>query len=115
MSKIHPTAMIEDGAVLGADVEVAAYARIGRDVKLGDGVSVGQGAIIDGHTTIGERAPISTYETEPSRYLRSCVFMPIRAYGNIWHCEPMVVWPSIIAPCPTVVPSPILTSAPTRA
>ena len=61
MSKIHPTAMIEDGAVLGADVEVAAYARIGRDVKLGDGVSVGQGAIIDGHTTIGERAQIFPY------------------------------------------------------
>ena len=61
MSKIHPTAIVEDGAVLGEDVVVEAYARIGANVKLGNGTSVGQGAIIDGHTTIGEKCQIFPY------------------------------------------------------
>ena len=51
--KIHPTAIVEDGAQLGADVEVGPCAYIGRDVKIGDGTVVKQGAIVDGHTTIG--------------------------------------------------------------
>ena len=61
MAKIHPTAIVEDGAVLGADVEIGPYAHIGADVKLGDGVSVAQGAIIDGHTTIGAKCQIFPY------------------------------------------------------
>ena len=42
MAKIHHTAIVEDGAVLGADVEIGPYAHIGSNVKLGDGVSVAQ-------------------------------------------------------------------------
>ena len=61
MSKIHDTAIVEDGATLGADVEIGPYARIGADVKLGDGVVVGQGAVIDGHTTIGAKSQIFPY------------------------------------------------------
>ena len=61
MSNIHPTAIVEDGAVLGEDVVIGPYAHIGRDVKLGDGVSVGQGAIVDGHTTIGEKCQLFPY------------------------------------------------------
>ena len=37
--KIHPTAIVEDGAELGADVEVGPYAHIGRFVKIGDGTT----------------------------------------------------------------------------
>lgn len=61
MAKIHPTAIVEDGATLGADVEIGPCAHIGRDVKLGDGTTVGQGAIIDGHTTIGRQCQIFPY------------------------------------------------------
>ena len=61
MTKIHPTAIVEDGAQLGADVEIGPYAHIGPYVKLGDGTSVGQGAIVDGHTTIGTRCQIFPY------------------------------------------------------
>jgi UDP-N-acetylglucosamine acyltransferase len=61
MAKIHQTAIVEDGAVLGADVEVGPYAHIGRDVKIGDGTRVGQGAIVDGHTTIGSECQIFPY------------------------------------------------------
>ena len=59
--KIHPTAIVEDGAQLGADVEIGPYAHIGKDVKLGDGTVVKQGAIIDGHTTIGAMCQIFPY------------------------------------------------------
>ena len=59
--KIHPTAIVEDGAELGADVEVGPYAHIGRFVKIGDGTVVKQGAIIDGHVTIGSRCQIFPY------------------------------------------------------
>ena len=59
--KIHPTAIVEDGATIGADVEIGPYAHIGKDVKLGDGTVVKQGAIIDGHTTIGSMCQIFPY------------------------------------------------------
>ena len=59
--KIHQTAIVEDGAVLGNDVEVGPYAHIGKDVKIGDGTIVKQGAIIDGHTTIGSECQIFPY------------------------------------------------------
>ena len=59
--KIHPTAIVEDGAQLGADVEIGPYAHIGAYAKLGAGTTVGQGAIIDGHTTIGEKCQIFPY------------------------------------------------------
>ena len=61
MTKIHPTAIVEDGATLGEGVEVGPYARVGRDAWLGPGVTVGQGAIVDGHTTVGERTQIYPY------------------------------------------------------
>lgn len=59
--KIHPTAIVEDGAKLGADVEVGPYAHIGKDVVIGDGTVVRQGAIIDGHTTIGSMCQVFPY------------------------------------------------------
>lgn len=61
MAKIHSTAIVEDGAILGADVEIGPYAHIGANVKIGDGTTVRQGAIIDGHTTIGSQCQIFPY------------------------------------------------------
>jgi UDP-N-acetylglucosamine acyltransferase len=61
MSKIHPTAIVEDGAQLAADVEIGPYARIGAHVKIGAGSVVQQGAMVDGHTTIGEQCQIFPY------------------------------------------------------
>lgn len=55
---IHPTAIVEDGAALGADVEIGAYAYVGRHVTLGDGVVLHHHAAVEGHTTIGQRTTI---------------------------------------------------------
>ena len=52
---------MEDGAKIGADVEIGPFAHIGKDVVIGDGTVVKQGAIIDGHTTIGRECQIFPY------------------------------------------------------
>ena len=61
MKKIHPTAIVEDGAQIGEDVEIGPYATIGADAKLGARTVVQQGAIVRGHTTIGEACQIFPY------------------------------------------------------
>ena len=76
--KIHPTAIVEDGAQLGADVEVGPYAHIGANVRIGAGTVVRQGAIIDGHTTIGEQCQIFPYaligmKTQDLKYVEGSV------------------------------------------
>ena len=58
---IHSTAIVEDGAKLGADVEIGPYAHVGKDVKIGDGTRIAQGAIIDGHTTLGRECQVFPY------------------------------------------------------
>ncbi len=54
MSKIHPTAVIDSGAELGADVEVGPYCVIGPHVKIGSGTRLMSHVVIDGWTTLGE-------------------------------------------------------------
>ena len=53
MARIHPTALIDAQAQLGADVEVAAYAVIGPHVRIDEGTRVGAHTVVEGHTTIG--------------------------------------------------------------
>lgn len=59
--KIHPTAIVEDGALLGADVEIGPFCHIGRDVQLGDGVRLNSHVVIDGRTAIGTRTVVSPH------------------------------------------------------
>ena len=54
MSQIHPTAIIEKGARLGANVSIGPYSYIGKDVYLEDNVVVMAHVYIEGHTTIGQ-------------------------------------------------------------
>ena len=61
MAKINATAIVEDGAKIGEDVELGPYAHIGPNVTIGNGTKVSQGAIIDGHTTIGSQCQIFPY------------------------------------------------------
>ncbi|MBN9434274.1 MAG: acyl-ACP--UDP-N-acetylglucosamine O-acyltransferase [Bosea sp.] len=61
MSNIHPSAVIEDGARLGADVKVGAFAFVGRDVVLGDGVEIKNHASVTAQTTIGARTVVNPF------------------------------------------------------
>lgn len=53
-SNIHPTAVIESGAIIGSNVTVEPYAVIKSNVTLEDNVTIKSHAYIDGFTTIGE-------------------------------------------------------------
>lgn len=61
MPHIHPTAIVEDGARLGAGVTVGAFAVIGGAVSLDEGVAVDHHVVIRGQTTIGARTRISPF------------------------------------------------------
>ncbi len=50
---IHPTAIVEPGARLAADVAVGAYCVIGPEVQIGEGTSIGPHVVIEGRTRIG--------------------------------------------------------------
>jgi UDP-N-acetylglucosamine acyltransferase len=55
---IHPTAVVEVGARLGADVEIGPFCHIGPQVTLGDGVRLVSHVSLAGHTTVGARTRI---------------------------------------------------------
>jgi UDP-N-acetylglucosamine acyltransferase len=50
---IHPTALIDPGARLGANVSVGAYTLIGPQVEVGEGSWIGPHVIVEGRTRIG--------------------------------------------------------------
>ena len=52
-SSVHPTAVVEPGARLGAGVAIGAYAYVGPDVTLGDGCVLHHHACVEGLTTLG--------------------------------------------------------------
>ena len=76
---IHPTALVDRRARLGADVSVGAYTVIDGDVEVGDGTSIGHHNVITGHTrigrgnrifhfcSIGEANQDKKYQGEPTR------------------------------------------------
>ena len=55
---IHPTAIVEDGARLGADVHVGPFCVVGSDVELGDGVRLDSHVVVAGRTQVGARTRI---------------------------------------------------------
>jgi UDP-N-acetylglucosamine acyltransferase len=61
MADIHPTAIIEDGARLGAGVSIGPFAMVGREVELEDGVTLDANVIVRGRTRIGARTRISPF------------------------------------------------------
>jgi UDP-N-acetylglucosamine acyltransferase len=54
MSLISAHAIIEEGAIIGDDVEIGAFCFISGKSKIGKGTKIAQGACIYGNTTIGE-------------------------------------------------------------
>jgi len=61
MSKIHPTAIIENGAVIGENVTIGPNAFISAKSKIDDNSQIMQGAQILGNTTIGKNVRVYSY------------------------------------------------------
>ncbi|MBF0439122.1 MAG: acyl-ACP--UDP-N-acetylglucosamine O-acyltransferase [Magnetococcales bacterium] len=60
-SLIHPTAVVDSKAELGAEVRIGPYAVIGPNVILHDQAEVGAHAVIDGHSVIGQGSKIFSF------------------------------------------------------
>ena len=58
MADIHPTAIVESGAKLGAGVKIGPYCMVGPEVTLGDGCELISHAVVAGRTTIGAHTRI---------------------------------------------------------
>lgn len=61
MSKISPLAIIEDGAVIGENVEIGPYCFISSEAVIGDGTTIAQNSCIYGKTTIGKNNQIFSH------------------------------------------------------
>jgi UDP-N-acetylglucosamine acyltransferase len=61
MKKIHPSAIIEDGAKIGDDVEIGPYCVVGGKVTLGNAVRLVAHVAVDGRTTVGDNTVIHPF------------------------------------------------------
>jgi UDP-N-acetylglucosamine acyltransferase len=59
--RIHPTALVEDGARLAPDVEVGPYCIVGGSVVLGEGVKLHSHVVVHGNTEIGARTQVFSH------------------------------------------------------
>jgi UDP-N-acetylglucosamine acyltransferase len=55
---VHRTAVVEDGARLGAGVRIGPFCHVGSDVVLGDGVELVSHVVVAGATKIGARTRV---------------------------------------------------------
>lgn len=58
---IHPTALIDPSAIIGANVSIGAYSVIGAEVEIGDGTEIGPHVVIEGPTKIGRDNRITQF------------------------------------------------------
>ncbi|MFN4262182.1 MAG: acyl-ACP--UDP-N-acetylglucosamine O-acyltransferase [Thioalkalivibrionaceae bacterium] len=58
---VHPTALVDPGAVLGADVSIGPYTIVGPDVVLGDGVVLDAHVCVQGPTVIGADSRVHSF------------------------------------------------------
>ncbi|HHO42651.1 MAG TPA: acyl-ACP--UDP-N-acetylglucosamine O-acyltransferase [Epsilonproteobacteria bacterium] len=63
MNRIHPTAIIEDGANIASSVTIGAFSYIASGVTIGEGTIVGTHTLIEGKTTIGKYNHIFSHAT----------------------------------------------------
>lgn len=61
MPRIHPTAVVEAGARIADDVEIGAFAVVGPEVELAEGVRVGNQASLTGRTRIDRGSTIHPF------------------------------------------------------
>ena len=58
MNKIHPTAIVNPGAILGDNVEIGPYAYIDDNVTIGNGCKIHPHAVIYSYVKIGENCEV---------------------------------------------------------
>ncbi|GAB4556453.1 MAG: acyl-ACP--UDP-N-acetylglucosamine O-acyltransferase [Ruegeria sp.] len=61
MSRIHPSAIIEDGAQIGQDCVIGPFCHVGPKVRLGDRVELKSHVVVTGDTSIGDDCVIFNF------------------------------------------------------
>ena len=82
MAKIHPTAIVEDGAVLGADVEIGPYAHVGANMRLGDG-TIGSQCQIFPYACVGMKTQDLKYKDGSVSYVEVGDRTVIREFATV--------------------------------
>lgn len=58
---VHSSAIVEDGAILGANVSIGPFCHVGRDVTLHDDVVLKSHVVIEGKTSIGANTVVCAF------------------------------------------------------
>lgn len=58
LARVHPSAMVASGAVLGRNVEIGPFCIVGAQAELGDDVQLMSHVVIAGHTSLGARTRV---------------------------------------------------------
>src|SRR6266540_1798494 len=58
---VHPTAVVDPKATLGAGVRIGAFSVVGSEVTIGADAEIGHHCVFEGHVEIGERATIGAF------------------------------------------------------
>jgi UDP-N-acetylglucosamine acyltransferase len=61
MARVHPTALVDAGAQIAADVEIGAYSVVGPNISIGAGTTIGPHNVLQGHTMIGRNNRIYAF------------------------------------------------------
>ena len=61
MSNIHPTAIIEEGAIIGENVTIGAFVTVSAQAVIGEGTRIDSHTVIAGKTTIGKNNHIFSF------------------------------------------------------
>lgn len=59
--RIHPTAIVENGAALGEGVRIGAYCRVSAETSLGDEVELISHVVVEGRTSVGARTIVHPF------------------------------------------------------
>lgn len=59
--KIHPMALVAEGAVVPASCTIGPFCRVGPHVVLGEGCELVSHAVVDGHTTLGDGVKVYSF------------------------------------------------------
>ena len=60
-TKIHPQSIVEEGAQIGQDVEIEAFALVGRNAIIHDGTIIRHHATVEGNVTLGQSNEVYPY------------------------------------------------------
>ena len=86
-SHIHPTALVDPSAELGAGVQIGPWAHIGRQVHLGEGCRVGHHASLEGPLRAGEGNEffpysVTGFRTQDLKYQGEPTYLEIGAHNT---------------------------------